>query len=129
MGIVWLWIMEILPSSNFDYVGEYKLVELLTMRIMWLEHVMVNTKSIWMRNIISRNIAKLVEKQEKCFGTCTPPGTPTDSLCGDGEEKCFATCSLPGTPIDSSCSDGGHIIFFQGEVGSPKCTPPSCEEI
>ena len=113
----------------FDYHGDYKLVEVLTMRIVWLEHVMVNTKYIWMRNIISRNIAKLEEKIEKCFGTCTPPGTPTDSSCSDDEDKFFGTCSPPGTPTESSCSDGGHIIFFQGKVGSPTCTPPSCEEI
>ena len=71
----------------------------------------------------------LVEKNKKCFGTYTPPGTPTDSSCGDGKEKCFGTCSPPGTPRYSSCNDGGHIIFFQGKVGSPTCTPPSCEEI
>ena len=62
----------------FDFIGDYKDMELLTTKIMWLENAKVNTKYMWMKNIIAKNIAKITQKQAKCFGISTPPGKPED---------------------------------------------------
>ena len=113
----------------FDFIGDYKDMELLTTKIMWLENAKVNTKYIWVKNIISQNIAKITQKQAKCFGVSTPPGTPEDFSYSDGEEICFGTCTTSGIPINSLCNDDGYQICVQGKDGSPTCTPPSSEEI
>ena len=45
---------------------------------------MASTKYIWMKKIISQNIAKTTQMKEKCFGICSPPGTPGE-LSSDDE--------------------------------------------
>ena len=94
-----------------------------------LENAKVNTEYIWMKKIISENIAKIKQKQAKCFDIYTPPGTPEDFSYSDGEEIYFGTCTTSGTPTNSLCNDDGYLIFYQGEDWPPTCTPPSSEEI
>ena len=108
----------------FEFIGDYKDMDLLTNKIMWLQNAKVDTKYIWMKKIISKKIAKIKQKQAKCFGISTPPGTPEESSYSDEEVLCFGT----GT-INFLCNDDGYQKFVQGKDGLPTCTPPSSEEI
>ena len=62
-----------------------------------------------MKKIISQNIAKITQKQAKCFGISSPPGTPEDSsFIQWWEEICFGSCKTSGIPINSLCNDDGY---------------------
>ena len=81
-----------------------------------------------MKKIISQNIAKITQMQAKCFGICSPPGTPEEFSYSDAEEICFGTCTTSGIHINSLCNDDGYQIFVQGKDGSPTCTPSSSDD-